>query len=150
MVLDLAGHTVTVSDEGDGNYAYFVNSSNASLVIEDSVGGGKITNAGTTDRMSTLIQVNSGSFELKGGTLENTSSMGYALHLNSSSTATLSGGTVVNTASGGHAAFVNSSARLTMTDGEIKNTVNGGYAVYINGTASFTMEGRQGHSGIYI
>ena len=141
LVLDLAGHTVTVNDEAGGDYAYFVNSSNASLVIEDSDGGGRITNAGTTDRMSTLIQVNSGSFELKGGTLENTSSMGYALHLNSSSTATLSGGTVVNTASGGHAAFVNSSARLTMTDGEIKNTVNGGYAVYINGTASFTMEG---------
>ena len=116
LVLDLAGHTVTVSDEGDGNYAYFVNSSNASLVIEDSVGGGKITNAGTTDRMLTLIQVNNGSFELKGGTLENTSSMGYAV-------------------------FINSSAQLTMTDGEIKNTVNGGYAVYINGTAGFTMEG---------
>ena len=141
LVLDLAGHTVTVSDEAGGDYAYFVNSSNASLVIEDSVGGGRITNAGTTDRMSTLIQVNSGSFELKGGTLENTSSMGYALHLNSSSTATLSGGTVVNTASGGHAAFVNSSARLTMTDGEIKNTVDGGHAVYINTTAGFTMEG---------
>ena len=141
LVLDLAGHTVTVSDEAGGDYAYFVNSSNASLVIEDSVGGGRITNAGTTDRMSTLIQVNSGSFELKGGTLENTSSMGYALHLNSSSTATLSGGTVVNTASGGHAAFVNSSARLTMTDGEIRNTVDGGHAVYINTTAGFTMEG---------
>ena len=62
LVLDLAGHTVTVSDEAGGDYAYFVNSSNASLVIEDSVGGGRITNAGTTDRMSTLIQVNSGSF----------------------------------------------------------------------------------------
>jgi len=141
LVLDLAGHTVTVSDEEDGNYAYFVNSSNASLVIEDSVGGGKITNAGTSDRMLTLIQVNSGNFELKGGTLENTSSMGSALYLNSSSTATLSGGTVVNTASGGRAAFVNSSAQLTMTGGEIKNTENGGDAVYINGTAAFTMEG---------
>ena len=141
LVLDLAGHTVTVNDEAGGDYAYFVNSSNASLVIEDSDGGGRITNAGTTDRMSTLIQVNSGSFELKGGTLENTSSMGYALHLNSSSTATLFGGTVVNTASGGHAAFVNSSARLTMTDGEIRNTVDGGHAVYINTTAGFTMEG---------
>ena len=141
LVLDLAGHTVTVSDEGDGKYAYFVNSSNASLVIEDSVGGGKITNAGTSDSMLTLIQVNSGNFELKGGTLENTSSMGYALHLNSSSTATLSGGTVVNTASGGHAAFVNSSAQLTMMDGEIKNTANGGHAAYINTTAGFTMKG---------
>ena len=141
LVLDLAGHTVTVSDEEDGNYAYFVNSSNASLVIEDSVGGGKITNAGTSDRMLTLIQVNSGNFELKGGTLENTSSMGYALYVNSSSTATLSGGTAVNTGSGGHAVFVNSSAQLTMTGGEIKNTENGGHAVYINGTAAFTMEG---------
>jgi hypothetical protein len=142
LVLDLAGHIVTVSDEEDGKYAYFVNSSNASLVIEDSVGGGKITNARTSDSMLTLIQVNSGSFELKGGTLENTSSMGYALHLNSSSTATLSGGTVVNTASGGHAAFVNSSAQLTMTNGEIKNTANGGYAVYVNGNAgTFTMDG---------
>lgn len=141
LVLDLAGCTVTVSDEAGGDYAYFVNSSNASLVIEDSVGGGRITNAGTTDGMSTLIQVNNGNFELKGGTLENTSSSGYALHLNSSSTATLSGGTVVNTGSDGYAAFVNSSAQLTMTDGEIKNTANGGYAAYINTTAGFTMEG---------
>ena len=141
LVLDLAGHTVTVNGEEGGKYAYFVNSSNASLVIEDSVGRGKITNAGTNDRMLTLIQVNSGSFELKGGTLENTSSMGYALYVNSSSTATLSGGTVVNTGSGGHAVFVNSSAQLTMTGGEIKNTENGGHAVYINGTAAFTMEG---------
>ena len=141
LVLDLAGHTVTVNDEEGGEYAYFVNSSNASLVIEDSVGGGKITNAGTNDRMLTLIQVNSGSFELKGGTLENTSSMGYALYVNSSSTATLSGGTVVNTGSGGHAVFVNSSAQLTMTGGEIKNTENGGHAAYINTTAGFTMTG---------
>ena len=141
LVLDLAGHTVTVNDEEGGEYAYFVNSSNASLVIEDSVGGGKITNAGTNDRMLTLIQVNSGSFELKGGTLKNTSSMGYALYVNSSSTATLSGGTVVNTGSGGHAVFVNSSAQLTMTGGEIKNTENGGHAAYINTTAGFTMTG---------
>ena len=90
LVLDLAGHTVTVNDEEGGEYAYFVNSSNASLVIEDSVGGGKITNAGTNDRMLTLIQVNSGSFELKGGTLKNTSSMGYALYVNSSSTLPIS------------------------------------------------------------
>ena len=141
LVLDLAGHIVTVSDAAGGNYAYFVNSSKASLVIEDSVGGGKITNAEISGISKTLIQINGGSFELKGGTLENTSSSGYALFLNSSSTATLSGGTVINTAKGGSAVQVNSSARLTMTGGEIQNTVDGGKAVYVNGTAAFTMEG---------
>ena len=141
LVLDLAGHTVTVSDEEGGNYAYFVNSSKASLVIEDSVGGGKITNAEASGSSKTLIQISDGNFELKGGTLENVASNGYALFLNSSSTGTISGGTVINTAKNGYAVRVNSSADLTMTAGEIKNTENGGHAVHINGTAAFTMEG---------
>lgn len=136
LTLDLNGHTITATS----GQAFFVQVSGG-LVIEDSKGDGKITNAEASGSSKTLIQINDGSFELKGGTLENTSSMGYALHLNVSSTGAISGGTVVNTGSGGHAVFVNSSAQLTMTGGEIKNTENGGHAVYINGTAAFTMEG---------
>lgn len=136
LTLDLNGHTITAAS----GQAFFVQVSGG-LVIEDSKGDGKITNAEASGSSKTLIQINDGSFELKGGTLENTSSMGYALHLNVSSTGAISGGTVVNTGSGGHAVFVNSSAQLTMTGGEIKNTENGGHAVYINGTAAFTMEG---------
>ena len=70
LVLDLNGHTITVA--GNGQYAYFLNSRNASLTIEDSAGGGKITNAGVSGSSKTLIQVNAGQLELKGGTLENT------------------------------------------------------------------------------
>ncbi len=117
---------------------FFVQTSGG-LVIEDSKGNGKITNQDAGS--SNLIYVG-GSFELKSGTLENAASNGYALFLNSSSTATLSGGTVINTAKGGSAVQVNSSANLTMTAGEIQNTVDGGNAVYVNGNAgTFTMEG---------
>ena len=134
LTLDLNGHTITATN----GQAFFVQTSGG-LVIEDSKGNGKITNQDAGS--SNLIYVG-GSFELKSGTLENAASNGYALFLNSSSTATLSGGTVINTAKGGSAVQVNSSANLTMTAGEIQNTVDGGNAVYVNGNAgTFTMEG---------
>ena len=136
LTLDLNGHTITATD----GQAFFVQTSGG-LVIEDSKGNGKITNAEASGSSRTLIQVNNGSFELKSGTLENAASNGYALVLNGSSTAILSGGTVINTAKGGYAVQVNSSANLTMTGGEIQNTGSSGHAVYINSTAGFTMEG---------
>ena len=139
LVLDLNGHTITVA--GSGQYAYFLNSRNASLTIEDSAGGGKITNAGVSGSSKTLIQVNAGQLELKGGTLENTTSSGYALFVNSGSYASISGGTVVNTASNGYAVQVNSGSSLEVTEGTIRNTVDGGYAVFLNGEASLELSG---------
>ena len=123
LTLDLNGHTITAAN----GEVFFVQVSGG-LVIEDSKGNGKITNAGASGSSGTLIQVKNGSFEMKGGTLENAASNGYALFLNSSSTATLSGGTVINTAKGGSAVQVNSSANLTMTGGEIQNTGSSGHA----------------------
>ena len=136
LVLDLAGHTITVS--GDGYYAYYVNNSKASLTIQDSEGNGKITNSGINASSKTLIQVNSGSFTLEGGTLENTTSSGYALFLNSDSTAEISGGTVVNKANGGKALFLNSSSSLTMTGGEViqESSYSSDAAIYANNGAS--------------
>lgn len=137
VVLDLNGHTVTVA--GYGQYAYFLYSG-ASLTIEDNLGGGKITNAGTGS-MKTLIQVNGGSLTLAGGTLENGSANGYALFANSGSAVQISGGTVINNASGGHALQVNGDGTaVTMTDGVIENTAEGADAVYVN-NGSFALGG---------
>ena len=151
LVLDLNGHTITVS--GSYGYAYFVQS-NGNLTIEDhsEESSGKITNSGATGSSKTLIQINSGTFTLSGGTLENTTSSGYALYVNGGGSATISGGCIVNTASSGHAVFINgtseaskSGGTLTLAGGEIKNTADGGNAIYVNGgnaaAASFVMEG---------
>ena len=133
LTLDLNGHTITAT----GGQAFFVQVSGG-LVIEDNKGGGKITNTEASGSSKTLIQINGGSFELKGGTLENTSSMGYALHLNSSSTATLSGGIVVNTANGGHVVYVNGTAAFTMEGGKVtqESTYSSSAAIYANNSAT--------------
>ncbi|PWL70340.1 MAG: hypothetical protein DBY25_08495 [Clostridiales bacterium] len=147
LVLDLNGHTITAAS----GEAFFVQVTGG-LTIEDNKGGGKITNAGAGS-MKTLVQVNGGSFTMTGGTLENTTKMGYALHVNGNSIASISGGTIVNSGSSGYAAFVNGTSEsgkkggsLTLSgDGEIKNTIDGGKALQINGgnasNASLSMEG---------
>lgn len=137
VVLDLNGHTVKVA--GYGQYAYFINSG-GSLIIEDSVGSGKITNEGVTSSSKTLIQVNGGSFTLTGGTLENTASSGYALFANSGSDVTISGGTVLNVASSGKALHVNGSGtKATVNGGTVENTAEGAEAVYVN-NGTFSLE----------
>lgn len=139
LTLDLNGHKITVA--GYGQYAYYVNNKSYDLVLEDSAGGGIITNEGITDTSRHLIQVNAGSLTLKGGTLENTTKNGYALYVNSGSSAYIEGGEVVNKGSNGYAAFVNSGSTLILEDGVIKNTINGGNAVYANGNTTFEMSG---------
>lgn len=138
LTLDLNGHTVTVG--GNGQYAYFVNKENAKLIIEDTASGGKITNDGV-EGSKVLIQVNKGSLDLKGGELENTSSNGSALFVNSGSHAEISGGTITNTVKNGRAVMVNSGSSVLLTGGMIRNSVDGGQAIYLNGEAAFDMTG---------
>ena len=147
LVLDLNGYTIT-AESGD---AFFVQVTGG-LTIEDSKGGGKITNAGSNS-MGTLIQVNGGVFSMSGGILENTTGSGTALHINGNSVGTVTGGNIINNGSSGKAVFVNGTSQsgqaggaFTLSGtGEVKNTVDGGDALYINGgnaaPASLKMEG---------
>lgn len=134
LVLDLNGYTVTAA----GGEAFYVQTAGG-LTIEDSAGGGKITNAGVSGSSKTLIQVNGGAFELKGGTVENTTSSGCALYANSGSIAVISGGNVVNSGSSGSALHVNGSSTVTLAGGTVENVAQGANAVYVNG-GSFSME----------
>lgn len=127
VVLDLNGYTVTYS--ASSGYLYFVNS--GSLTIEDSKGGGKMTNEGTTASSQSLVFVNTnGSFTMTGGTLESVSNMGQALYLNG--TGSMSGGEIRHTASNGYAVYVNSKGTFDFSNGIVENTV-GSRTVYVNG-----------------
>ncbi len=127
IILDLNGNTVTYS--GSSGYLYFVN--NGSLTIEDSVGGGKMTNEGTTASSQSLVFINAnGSFTMTGGTLESASNMGQALYLNG--TGSMSGGEIRHTASNGYAVYVNSKGTFDFSNGIVENTV-GSRTVYVNG-----------------
>ena len=132
LVLDLNGHTVTAA----GGRAFFVQVTGG-LTIEDSAGGGKITNAGVSDSMKTLVQVNGGAFTLKGGTLENVTSGGTALFLNGNSTTIISGGTVENVAQGANAVYVNGGS-FSMEGGSVKTstTYSSKAAIYANSSAA--------------
>ena len=134
LVLDLNGYTVTAA----GGEAFFVQTAGG-LTIEDSAGGGKITNAGISGSSKMLIQVNGGAFELKGGTVENATSSGDALYANSGSIAVISGGNVVNSGSSGSALYVNGSSTVALAGGTVENVAQGANAVYVNG-GSFSME----------
>ena len=131
LTLDLNGHTVTAS-EGE---AFFIQT-NGRLIIEDSADGGKITNDGATGSSKNLIQVNNGSFVLKGGTVENALSNGTALFVNGDGDAAVEDGTVINKVNGGDAVFVNG-GDFEMSGGTVKteSTYASDSAIYANNSA---------------
>ena len=151
LTLDLNGYTITVSGNSIGN-AFFVNNAKYTLTIEDSSenGNGKITNSGQTSSSCTLVQINKGTLVMKGGTLENTTSSGYALFVNSDSSAVITGGTIINTAKGGNAVQVNGKdSEFTINGGTIENTVNGGKSVFVNNGVLNVNGGTVKNSGTY-
>lgn len=142
LTLDLNGHKVTLAPSGYSDKAYFV-FSGGTLALEDSAGGGLITDSGAQSGGHALIFVNSGgAFSMSGGTVENTAGS-QALMLNGGG-GSVTGGTLKNSASGGHAAQVNgSSGSLTLSGaGRIENTGDGSLAnaVYVN-NGSFAQTG---------
>ena len=134
IVLDLNGHSITFTNATKNSAAFYFYG-NSSLTLEDSVGGGKISNDDSCGNY--LVYINGGNFTMTGGIIENAKSGGTALYINSDCQATISGGEVLNSASRGEALFINSSATVEMNQGTIKNTVDGGNAVYVNGSASY-------------
>lgn len=142
LTLDLNGHKVTLAPSGYSDKAYFV-FSGGTLALEDSAGGGLITDSGAQSGGHALIFVNGGGvFSMSGGTVENTAGS-QALMLNGGG-GSVTGGTLKNSASGGHAAQVNgSSGSLTLSGtGRIENTGDGSLAnaVYVN-NGSFAQTG---------
>ena len=130
LTLDLNGYTVTATN----GQAFFVQTSGG-LIIEDSAGTGKITNA-SESTSSNLIHVNGGQFTLSGGTLENVMERGCALFVNSDSVVTITGGNIVNTVDGGDAVYVNGGT-FEMTGGHIdqQSTYSSDAAIYANNSA---------------
>ena len=130
LTLDLNGYTVTATN----GQAFFVQTSGG-LIIEDSAGTGKITNA-SESTSSNLIHVNGGQFTLSGGTLENVMERGCALFVNSDSAVTITGGNIVNTVDGGDAVYVNGGT-FEMTGGHIdqQSTYSSDAAIYANNSA---------------
>ncbi|MDO5415442.1 MAG: LPXTG cell wall anchor domain-containing protein [Bacillota bacterium] len=135
LTLDLNGYTVKLT--GSKNNILYVQNS-GKLIIEDSVGTGKITNEGVTTTTNYVIQVK-GSCEIKGGTIENTLSSGAAVHVQGETkqaSCILNGGKILNSyASGAKAVNVASKAIFTMNGGivESKATGTGGETSAING-----------------
>ena len=135
ITIDLNGHTVT--GDGSGAVFYFVKGNagtgakNISIVINDSVGTGKVTGGvGYTNKTSTYggaIYVNSnlgGTLTINGGTFTgNTANVGGAIH-SASTNVVINGGVFTgNTAKNGGAIYA---SNLTITGGEIYgNTANG-------------------------
>ena len=120
VTVDLNGHTVKFS----GSSAYYYVQNSGTLIIEDSVGTGVMTNAGATSN-SYVIYVK-GNCQINGGTIENTLSSGKALYVQNGdkkqAACTLNGGTILNSYDrGGRAVCVGSSATFTMNSGEIKS-----------------------------
>ena len=105
--LDLAGKTITGTDATEKNYGLIQN--NGALIIEDTVGGGKLTATATTNngwnRYSAVISNNPGSTcTINGGTIEHLggTDMSYAIdNLTNGSTGdvacVINGGTIKST-----------------------------------------------------
>ena len=130
MIIDLNGHTINLN----GSSAQLYVQTKGKLVVEDSLGGGLITNKGATGYNPYPIQI-AGNCEVNGGTLENTLSSNYALYTqNATSTCMLNNGTIINSYDKGGKAVYNKGTFI-MNGGKVVNKAAGnpGYAAAIEG-----------------
>lgn len=122
LTLDLNGHTVTITGNG---HVYVQNT--GTLVITDTVGTGKITNAATMNR-SEMIQVK-GAIEINGGTIENTLASKTAVFVQNDSkkaSCTLNGGKVENSyTKSGRAISIGQNASFVMNGGTVESDAVG-------------------------
>ena len=140
LTIDLNGHTISLNNSG---HVFYLGDDDYTLTIEDNSveGKGKITNDGMSGSSNGLVYLTGGKLVLKGGTIENVLSHGYALYVNSGSNATIEGGNIINKGSGGYAVFINSGSSLELRNGNVVNEVSGGNAVYVNANSTFKMGG---------
>ncbi len=136
ITLDLNGKTITGTDNNtSGNFYLINNQKNATLIVKDSVGGGKITLTATTERnwssSSVVIANNQGTLTIEGGTIEHLggTSMAYGIDNLTNGTIgdailTINGGTVDSTYFAVRQ-FANSNSKNNVL------TINGGTVGYI-------------------
>lgn len=137
ITIDLNGHTIKL--EGSNTQLFVL--SNGTLIIEDSVGEGLITNADSTAGNQYPIQV-AGNLVINGGTLENARPNLYTVYVQSTtSTCTLNDGTIINSYNKGGKAVYNKGV-FTMNGGKVESKAAGsdglataieGHSVKING-----------------
>jgi len=130
ITIDLNGHTIKL--EGSSTQMFVL--ANGTLIIEDSVGEGKITNADSTAGSQYPIQV-AGSLVINGGTLENARPNLYTVYVQSAtSTCTLNDGTIINSYNKGGKAVYNKGV-FTMNGGKVESKAAGsdGLATAIEG-----------------
>ena len=135
VTLDLNGYRVNFN----GTSAYYYVNNAGSLIIEDSVGTGLMTNAGATNNQY-IIYVK-GNCQINGGIIENTLQNGQALYINNGdnkqASCTLNEGVIKNSYDkSGRAVVVGNNATFIMNKGEIKNNAAGtnGTVPAIDGT----------------
>lgn len=134
ITIDLNGHTIKLEGSSTQVFVY----ANGTLIIEDSVGGGKITNADSTAGSQYPIQV-AGSLVINGGTLENARPNLNALFIQGEKgNCTLNNGTIINSyAKGGKAIYLNNNKGVfTMNGGKVESKASGsdGLSTAIEGT----------------
>lgn len=139
VTIDLNGHTIKLA----GSNAQLYVQTKGKLIIEDSVGTGLITTAGSTSSPSYSIHIK-GSCEINGGTLEHTIIDKYIVY--NQGTLVMNNGTIRNTYNiegvvNGSGKVVYNQGTFTMNNGTITNTwEKSGDTVY-NNLGTFIMNG---------
>lgn len=133
FTIDLQGHTLSVPK------TMRLATVRGTMIIKDSVGGGKIISTGTgnaADRGGAIYIASSGKLEIQGGTIT-----GFSSYYNDADLDT----TIENifTEGSGGAIYVQKNATFKMTGGTISNcsAFGCGGAVFINENGSFEMTG---------
>ncbi len=138
VTIDLNGNTLDIENSGSSTQGIYLRDSSAVLTIEDTSedGSGVITSSDLTE----TVYVQSGTVELKSGTISNTASSGKALYAMSNGTFIMSGEDAVidceNT--GAYCVYANSGTFI-MSAGTLKNAAD--TCVYLNGYAECIISG---------
>lgn len=120
VTLDLNGHAVKLN----GSNAQFFIQKKGTLIIEDSVGTGLITNVEATAYNQYPIQI-TGNCEINGGTLENTLSNPKTIYIQNGATCTLNNGTIKNLYEKGGQAVKIGNGTFIMNGGKVENKAAG-------------------------
>ncbi len=103
LTLDLAGKTITGTDNNTSGNFYLINVNKGALTVDDSIGGGKITLTATNERnwtaSSVVIANNQGTLIVEDGTIEHLGGTSMAYGIDTLTNGTI--GDVTTTINGG-------------------------------------------------
>lgn len=134
ITIDLSGHKIKLEGSNTQIFVY----ANGNLIINDSVGGGLITNAESNAGNQYPVQV-AGSLVINGGTLENARpNLNTVFVQGEKGSCTLNNGTIINSYDkGGKAIYLNNNKGVfTMNGGKVESKAAGstGVTTAIEGT----------------